>query len=118
MLSALDVQFAFLDKSCLTIATHFPHSAVELRHAPTTNSASELQASLQAVPREQFPENHRTVSLSDSKKMSRMIPAHSAEGKANEKIKTTMNISLKQINTKFACSYSLPVDTIHIDEKS
>jgi hypothetical protein len=64
MQSALHVQPTFLDMSCSTTAGHLPHSALELRHAETTTSASQLEAHLQAAPVEQFPENHNIVEQS------------------------------------------------------
>jgi hypothetical protein len=58
MQSALHVQSTFLDISRSTTAGHLPHSALDLRSAETTTSASQLEAHLQAAPVEQFPENH------------------------------------------------------------
>jgi ferredoxin len=64
MQSALHVQFTFLDMSCSTTVGHLPHSALELRRAETTTSASQLEAHLQAAPVEQFPEYHDIVEQS------------------------------------------------------
>jgi hypothetical protein len=47
-----------------TTAGHLSHSALQLRRAETTTSASQLEAHLQAAPVEQFPENHDTVEQS------------------------------------------------------
>jgi hypothetical protein len=47
-----------------TTARHIPHSALELRRAETTTSASQLEAQLQADAVEQFPENHHIAAVS------------------------------------------------------
>jgi hypothetical protein len=44
-----------------TTPGYFPHRGLELRCAETTTSASQLEASLEAAPIEQFPENHDIV---------------------------------------------------------
>jgi hypothetical protein len=61
MQSALHVNSTYLDMSRSTTTGHIPHSALELRRAVTTSSASQLEAHLQAAPVEQFPENHDIV---------------------------------------------------------
>jgi hypothetical protein len=42
---ALDVQSTFLDMAHSTTANYLPHSALELRHAETKPSASQLEHS-------------------------------------------------------------------------
>jgi hypothetical protein len=64
MQSALDVQSTFLDMSRPTTADNLPHSALELRRAETTISASQLEAHLQAASVEQLTENHDIVEQS------------------------------------------------------
>jgi hypothetical protein len=61
MQSALDVQSIFLDMSCPITARRFPHSALGLRRAEITTSASQLKTHLQAAPAEYFQENHDIV---------------------------------------------------------
>jgi hypothetical protein len=56
-LDTLDLQPTF-DMSNSPTVTHFPHSALELRRAETTTSASLPGAHLQADPLEHFSENH------------------------------------------------------------
>jgi hypothetical protein len=56
MQSALYIQSTFLGMSCTTTAAYLPHTALELYHAETTTSASQLEAHLQLAPVEQFPE--------------------------------------------------------------
>jgi hypothetical protein len=65
MQSALHVQSTFLDMSRSTIAGYLPHSALELRRAETTNSASQLKAHLQAAPVEHFTESHNIAEQSE-----------------------------------------------------
>jgi hypothetical protein len=64
MQSALHVQSTFLDMLRSTTAGHLPPSALVLRRAETTTSASQLEAHLQAAPVEQFSENHDIVEQS------------------------------------------------------
>jgi hypothetical protein len=59
--SALGIQSTFLDTLRSTTAGHLPYSALELRPAETTTSASQLEVHLQDVPVEQFPENHNII---------------------------------------------------------
>jgi hypothetical protein len=73
MQSALDIQSTFLDMLCSTTAGHLPQSALELRHAETTTSASQLGAHLQAAPVEYFPEYH-DITLSGTKTAPRECP--------------------------------------------
>jgi hypothetical protein len=54
MQSAFHVQSTFLDMSRSTTNGHLSHSALELRRAETTTSASQLEAHLQAAPVEQL----------------------------------------------------------------
>jgi hypothetical protein len=61
MQSARHVQSTFLDMSRSTTVRHLPHSALELRRAETTTSASQQEAHLKAAPVEQFQENHDIV---------------------------------------------------------
>jgi hypothetical protein len=58
MQSVLDIQSTFLDMSRSTTVGHLPHSALELRRAETTTSASHLEAHLQTALVELFSENH------------------------------------------------------------
>lgn len=50
MQSALEVQSTFLDILRLTTAGYLPHTALELRRAEATISASQLEAHPQAAP--------------------------------------------------------------------
>jgi hypothetical protein len=61
MQSALNIQSKFLDILCSTTPRHLPHCVLELRHAETTTSASQLEEYLQAAPAEQFPGNHSII---------------------------------------------------------
>jgi hypothetical protein len=58
MQSVLDLQPTFLDMSLSSTAGYLPHNELELPHAETRTSASQLEAHLQAAPVEQFPGNH------------------------------------------------------------
>jgi hypothetical protein len=53
----LDVHSTFLDILHSTTAGYLPPSALEVRHAETTTSASHVETHLQAAPAEEFPEN-------------------------------------------------------------
>jgi hypothetical protein len=59
-----DIQFTFLDMLCSTTARH-PHSALELHHAETTTSTSQLEVHLQAALVQHFPENQGTEQAAD-----------------------------------------------------
>lgn len=61
MQSALHFQSTSLSISCSTTAGHLPHCALELHCAETTTSALQLEAQLQAVPIEKFPDNNYIV---------------------------------------------------------
>jgi hypothetical protein len=62
--SALNVQSTFPSMSRSTTAGHLPHSALELHHAKTTTSVSQLETNLQAASAEEFPENYHIVEQS------------------------------------------------------
>jgi hypothetical protein len=51
---ALSIHPTFQVMSCSIIARHLPHCALELHHAETTTSASQLEAHLQAAPVNQY----------------------------------------------------------------
>jgi hypothetical protein len=58
--SAMNIQSTFLDMSRSPTTWHLPHSMLELCHAKTTTSASQLKAHLQAAWANHFLENHIT----------------------------------------------------------
>jgi hypothetical protein len=47
-----------------SVVGYLTHNALEISHAETTTSASQLHANLQESPIEQFPENHDIVEYS------------------------------------------------------
>jgi hypothetical protein len=61
---ALSIQPTFQVMSCSTTARHLPYCALELPHAETTISATQLEAHLQAALVEQFLENQCIVEQS------------------------------------------------------
>jgi hypothetical protein len=63
--SALNVQSSFLDMSRSTTARPLLHSALELRRAETSTSASQLEGRLLAAQVERFPENRDIVERAD-----------------------------------------------------
>jgi hypothetical protein len=58
MQSAIQVQFAVLDMSCLTAVRHLPHCVLDLHCAETLTPTSQLKAHLKAALVQQFQENH------------------------------------------------------------
>jgi hypothetical protein len=57
MQSAAHPQSTFLYKVHSTTARHLVHSVLELHHAETTTSTSQLEAQFQVAQIGQFPEN-------------------------------------------------------------
>jgi hypothetical protein len=58
MQSAIQVQSAVLDMSCLTAARHLPHRVLGLHCAETLTPASQLKAHIKSALVQQFQENH------------------------------------------------------------
>jgi hypothetical protein len=61
MQAAPNAQSTFLGVLLSAVTKHLPCSALELLHAETTTSASQLEAHLQAALLKQVPENHDII---------------------------------------------------------
>jgi hypothetical protein len=81
--SALDFRSSLLDMSCSTTARHLPHSALELCHAGTATSASQLEAHLQ-TPQQNNSHKIRTSLSSQPIRWHNNVPDDSSPNAGTE----------------------------------
>jgi hypothetical protein len=74
MQSGLDIWFTVLDMSHSPTTGYFPHCALVLHHSESTTFSSQLEAHLQPMLVEQFPENLFIIEQSGARTGPRQCP--------------------------------------------